>query len=160
MKTLTTTTSIKAAIESMGFKITRNGKMFEAFAPMYGGIWFDGRSYNNLLNEISNYFYAKFPIEVEEKTLDANDLKVGSIVKMWFITLKSNLKSDWTIIDEHQTEGVDFITYTANCKVCNVTANFFTVIVPHLNEEGCKHSKKRFAENMLSDNNNYKIISI
>jgi hypothetical protein len=61
MKIYKTTSEIKIAIESMGFKITRNGNMFEAFAPMYGGIWFDGRSYNNLLNNISNYFYTKFP---------------------------------------------------------------------------------------------------
>lgn len=164
MKTLTTTTSIKAAIESMGFKITRNGKMFEAFAPMYGGIWFDGRSYNNLLNEISNYFYAKFPIEVEEKTLDANDLKVGSIVRMGFCTLKSKLQSDWTIISEHISDGEVFINYAANCKVCNVTAKFFSVIIPHLNNPSCLTSKRCFTDEMSSYGNMYgvkaEIISI
>ena len=78
--------------------------------------------------------------------MKSQDLKKGSIVRMSFSTHASQVKENWTVTRRYWVETEDFVDYVADCVVCNVTPNFFSVIIPHLNSESVRFSKRCFTD--------------
>ena len=76
--------------------------------------------------------------------MNPEQLKIGSIVRMTYNTYAKNAKENFTIIDTYEYDGEQFITYIADCVVCNVTAKFFQVIIPHSNGKSIKYAKNCF----------------
>jgi hypothetical protein len=70
----------KNDIESLGFEISKSGNQFNAFGRMYGGLWFDGKSYESLFNNIETYFKNRFHIEVEIDEVERNEFGDALVV--------------------------------------------------------------------------------
>ena len=96
--------------------------------------------------------------------MKAEDLKKGSIVRMTYSTYANQFNEDWSITRRYLVVDSEFIEYVADCVVCNVTAKFFQVIIPHLNDVSVKYSKRCFTDTKYSyaDKGNFKahIVSI
>lgn len=80
--------------------------------------------------------------------MNQNDLKEGSIVRMSFSTYANKVKEDWEIINRFKTydDNTEMVDYVANCVVSNVTPKFFQVIIPHLNSQSVRMSKRSFTD--------------
>jgi hypothetical protein len=85
-------------------------------------------------------------------------IKVGSIVKMSFTTYASEVNENWTIIKRYIVEDEEMVHYIADCRVCNVTAKFFQVIIPHNNGASVRISKRCFSDtkNSYADMNGFR----
>lgn len=84
--------------------------------------------------------------------MNSQELKVGSIVRMAFTTYANQVKENWTIIRRYNTSdnNTEMVDYVANCVVSNVTSKFFQVIIPHLNCQSVRMSKKCFVDTKCS----------
>ena len=78
--------------------------------------------------------------------MKTENLKIGSVVRMSFSTYANRVNQDWKIIRNYVCDGVDFVDYVADCKVSNVSAKFFRVIIPHSNRESVRFSKRCFID--------------
>ena len=88
-----------------------------------------------------------------DSNIDADKLRKGSIVRMFYSTRKSEYKPEWKIIKEYDLDGIPFIDYEADCVVKRVTPKFFSVIIPHLNAESVNYSKRAFTDTKYSYGN-------
>jgi hypothetical protein len=88
----------------------------------------------------------------------AESIKIGSIVKMSFTTYETEINDNWTIIERFTIENTEMVKYVADCKVCDVTANFFRVIIPHSNSQSVRISKRCFSDtkNSYADMNGFR----
>ena len=64
---------VKNDIQSLGFEISKSGNKFFAFGKMYGGLLFEGKSYQNLLNEIEIYLKNLLPKFEENNDVERNE---------------------------------------------------------------------------------------
>ena len=67
------TNQFKNDIQSLGFEISKSGNQFNAFGRMYGGLFFEGKSYKDLFNEIEIYFKNLLPQSEEVDEIERNE---------------------------------------------------------------------------------------
>ena len=72
--------SIKNDIQSLGFEISKSGNQFNAFGKMYGGLWFDGKSYQDLFNAIEIYLKNLLPQSEEVYEVERNEFGDALVV--------------------------------------------------------------------------------
>jgi hypothetical protein len=95
------------------------------------------------------------PNTMTKTNTQAEDLKVGSIVRMAHSTYESELQEGWTVIRKYMINDSPFIEYVADCVVCNVTNKFFQIIIPHSEGISVRMSKRVFDNTTHSYGNMY-----
>jgi len=72
--------SIKNDIQSLGFEISKSGTQFYAFGRMRGGLLFEGKSHQDLFNEIEFYFKNLLPKFQEIDEVERNEFGDALVV--------------------------------------------------------------------------------